>query len=192
MKDYFWSLDGWNRLTAMDDAEKGVAVSLSLGGRAGKIARSIPQASLNQPWGLALLCHQLEIGLGQELQELQRHYFESFMKLRRARGCSAADHIVNFEQALEEAIAHGAQINNVLRSHLLIKSAALAADEERYVMQCVAGNYEHYNQIRAAMRRMPLDNTTPGIMLAQWDGWMDGASPAPRSRLRSPMHRLLR
>ena len=47
------------------------------------------------------------------------------------------------------------QINEVVRSMLLLESAKLTDHEEQWVLQTVAGNYAAYPQIRAALRRTP-------------------------------------
>ena len=79
------------------------------------------------PWGLAWLLAQLEAGIGKEEQELQKHYFENFIfKTHRPKGMSGAEFVQIYENSLQDAIDHGAVINNVLRSHLLVRTASLS------------------------------------------------------------------
>ena len=91
---------------------------------------------------------------GSEQQDDQEHFFEQLLKYTRPRGVSCRDHVMNFEMVLDKAQEHGAQFSITLRSHLLIKTCRLTADEHRYVMQCIAGDLTRYNDLRSALRRL--------------------------------------
>ena len=71
-RQYLWTLAGWARLTALAHPDRGVAVAMSLGGRAGRIAQSIPHAVLSRVVGLHILLTRLEADLGAELQDRVR------------------------------------------------------------------------------------------------------------------------
>ena len=77
-RQWLWQLSGWNRITGMSAEEKGVAVALSLGGRAGRIAQAMPPALLNQRNGLHSLLIRLETELGSELQDRVRSAARQF------------------------------------------------------------------------------------------------------------------
>ena len=68
-REYLWTLSGWAKLTAMSHEDRGVAVAMSLGGRAGRIARSINQAVLSQVNGLHILLTKIAADLGAEMQD---------------------------------------------------------------------------------------------------------------------------
>ena len=155
LRDYLWLLDAWNRITGMAQWEKGVTTAMSLGGKAARIARSIDLATLQQPWGLGYLVYRLECDLGSESQERQRAALDNFGNYQRGKGSSFIDHVMNFELLLDEAVKAGAQWNDVMKSDKLIKTARLTADEERWVLKPVAGDLSRYNDIRAALRRLP-------------------------------------
>ena len=150
-----WLLSAWDRVTGMAQWEKGVTTAMSLGGKAARIARSIDLTTLSQPWGLGYLVYRLECDLGSESQERQRAALDNFTAYQRGKGASYIDHVMNFELLLDEAIKAGAQWNDVMKSDKLLKSARLSSDEERWVLQPVAGDLSRYNEIRAALRRLP-------------------------------------
>ncbi len=47
LREFLWLLDVWQRITAMPANERGAAVALSLGGKAGRIARSLLHQQLD-------------------------------------------------------------------------------------------------------------------------------------------------
>ncbi len=71
---------------------------MSLGGRALRIAMTIPQDVLGRQQGLQILLTRLEHDLGAELQDRVRHAGKAFMRYRCQRGVSAAEHVVEFER----------------------------------------------------------------------------------------------
>jgi len=142
----------------MPDTEKGVATAMSLGGRGAKIARSIDFQILSQPWGLAFLIQRLEQDLGSEVQERQRYALDAYNNQSRGRNTSFVDHVVNYELLLEEAEKAGARFNNVMKSNHLLRTARLTRSEEQWVLQPVAGDLSQYQNIRAALRRLPWHN----------------------------------
>jgi hypothetical protein len=135
--------------------ERGVAVAMSLGGRAGRIARSVPQAVLSQPNGLYILLNRLETYLGAELQDRVRNHARAFMRYRRPRGCSASDHILEFERLYAEAVSHGLYFNTVTLSMYLLDTCQLSRHQEEWVLQTVAADYSRYDEIRLALKRLP-------------------------------------
>ena len=70
-REYLWQLQGWARLTGMPDEERGIAVALSLGGRAGRISRTFDHTQLGDAFGLSRLIQRLDAELGNELQDRQ-------------------------------------------------------------------------------------------------------------------------
>ena len=155
-REYVWVLEGWSKLTGMAATEKGVALALSLGGKAATIAQSIPQNVLSQTWGLPFLLWNLEQAFAQEEQELQRIHFDKLMRLGRAKGSSGRDHVTQFELAYNEAVKAGAFFSVVMKSHLLLRTARLSEADEKWVLQCVAGDLNRYEDIRASLRRLHL------------------------------------
>ena len=135
--------------------ERGVAVAMSLGGRAVRIARSVPQAVLSQPNGLYILLNRLETYLGAELQDRVRNHARAFMRYRRPRGCSASDHILEFERLYAEAVSHGLYFNTVTLSMYLLDTCQLSRHQEEWVLQTVAADYSRYDEIRLALKRLP-------------------------------------
>jgi hypothetical protein len=154
-RQFLWNLAGWSRLTSMSWEDRGVAVSLSLGGRAQRIAHTIPQAVLAQQNGLHILLQRLEADLGAELQDRVKHAMRAFMRYRRAKGVSASEHVVEFERLYSEAVSHGMWLNRVTLTMLLIESASLSESQESWVLQTVAADYSRYAEVRMALRRLP-------------------------------------
>ena len=143
------------RLTGMDWSERGTATAMSLGGRAGKIARTIPHNELAMRDGLFRLLQRLDAYLGQELQDTMRQYVREFRRYRRSRGVNMQEYISEFERLYSEASAHGMILNLVTLSMELIDHAQLSTNEEAWVMQTVGGDYWRYQDIRRAMKRLP-------------------------------------
>ena len=94
-------------LTGMANDERGIAVAMSLGGKAGRLARGIPHGYLEYPNVLAYLIRQLEREFGTEVQDRVRHALRPFLQYRRPKGCSAMDHVNTFEHLLSDAELHG-------------------------------------------------------------------------------------
>ena len=88
-KEWLWALSGWQRLTGICHAERGIALGMSLGGKAGRTAKSIPHDMLGQQWGLAYLISRLEREFGSELQDRVRNHVRLFLRYRRQKGSSA-------------------------------------------------------------------------------------------------------
>ena len=181
-KQWIWSMAAWARLTAMPWGDRGLATALSLGGRARIIAQSIPQQVLNQPGGLQILMQRLEADLGAELQDRTKAAAQKFMSYRRARGSSAAEHLIMFETAYQQAVDHGLQLSTTMLSNMLISTAGLTSSQEEWVLGCVGGDYSMYGAIRRALRRLPsLDarhNREAGLWMAEQD---EDAPAAPGS-----------
>jgi hypothetical protein len=78
----------------------------------------------------------LEVGIGKVEPELQKHNFENF--IFKAPLGAQFTHL--HETSLQDYIDHDARIHNVLCSHLLIRMVQLSIDEEKYVLQCMAGS----------------------------------------------------
>jgi hypothetical protein len=60
--------------------ERGVAVAMSLGGRAAVVAQQIPINVLSLPTGLAILLRRLDQDLGAESQDRVKEASRNFMK----------------------------------------------------------------------------------------------------------------
>ena len=54
-RKWLWELEGWMRLTGLPHHQRGVAVGMSVGGEAKRIAHTLDQATLNRGDGLAVL-----------------------------------------------------------------------------------------------------------------------------------------
>ena len=155
MRQWLWALSLWNMITAMEDRDKGVAVSLSLGGRAARIAESMNPAVLNRRDGLYQLLRQLHYYLGAEAQDKQRHAYKQFERYRRQRGASASEHILEFERLYHEIVSYGMFLPRITLSMKLIESASLSESQEAWVLQAVGGDYSRYHEIRLALKRLP-------------------------------------
>ena len=167
-RQWLWTLAGWSRLTSMEHCDRGTAVALSLGGRAARIAFTIPHAVLAQNNGLWILLSRLESDLGSELQDRVRGASKAFMRYRRSRGTGASEHILEFERLYQSAVDHGLALNPTMLSALLIESAQLTESQEQWILQAVAADYSRYPQIRQAMRRLPSLDSRHGNDAGHW------------------------
>jgi hypothetical protein len=113
----------------MDHSERGIATAMSLGGKARDIAQSIPQATLGQRNGLAILLGRLEAELGSELQDRQRAAGKSFERFQRQKQTSASEFVTVFERLYSEAVAHGLAMSRTLLSQKLIEKANLSESQ---------------------------------------------------------------
>jgi hypothetical protein len=113
----------------MDWGERGTATAMSLGGRAGKIARTLPHADLARRDGLFLLLQRLDAYMGQELQDTMRQYVKAFRQFRRSRGTGMQEYVSEFERLYSEAASHGLQYNLVTLSMELVDHAQLSSQE---------------------------------------------------------------
>jgi hypothetical protein len=123
-REYMWILDGWRRITGMPQSEQGVALALSVSGRAAPIAQSIAHDTLQQPWGLSYLIWRLEQCFGREEQDLQRSRFDNIKRLHRRKGESAKDFLIRFELTLWEGEKSGASYSPTSKAHTLLTAAA--------------------------------------------------------------------
>ena len=154
-REWLWSLSGWARLTAMSHEDRGIAVAMSLGGRAGRLARTLPQHVLAQPQGLFWLLQRLESDLGAELQDRVRTANRDFRKYVRPKSMSASEFIIEWERRYQEARAHGLTMSITMLAMALVEAAQLSPSEESWVLQCVGGDWTQYDAIRRALRRLP-------------------------------------
>ena len=154
-RQYLWQLQGWARLTAMSHSDRGVAVAMSLGGRAGRIAQSIPHSILSRNDGLWILLNRLEGDLGAELQDRIRNAAREFQKYRRPKGMNASEFIIEWERRYGEAQQHGLALNTVMLTLQLLEAAQLTEQQEAWILQTCAGDLTQYQTIRRALRRMP-------------------------------------
>ena len=127
----------------MAHCDRGVAVAMSLGGRAGRIAQSIPHSVLSRNDGLWILLNRLESDLGSELQDRVRTAHREFQRFRRPRGMPAAEFVAEFEKRYGEAQQHGLQLNTVMLTLQLLESAMLTESQESWVLQTCAGDLTH-------------------------------------------------
>ena len=154
-REYLWTLSGWSKLTAMAHQDRGVAVGMSLGGRAGRIARGIDQAVLSQVNGLHILLTEIESQLGAELQDRVRTCSKDFKKYVRPKGMGASEFICEFERRYCEARNHGLTMSVTLLTLALLEQCQLTEQQESWVLQTVAGDLTQYDAIRRAIRRCP-------------------------------------
>jgi hypothetical protein len=166
----------------MDHSERGIAVGMSVGGKAREIAQGIPQAILGQRNGLQVLLRTLEAELGSELQDGQRAAGRSFEKFQRAKGQSASEYVTSFERVYADAVAHGLAMSRTLLSQKLLDRAGLTEGQELWILQQCNGDYSQYEVIRRAMKRLPsLDHRHNHDANA----WMTDAAAAPQQQKRS-------
>jgi hypothetical protein len=149
-----WILDGWRRVTGMPQSEQGVALALSVSGRAAPIAQSIAHDTLQQPWGLSYLIWRLEQCFGREEQDLQRSRFDNIKRLHRRKGESAKDFLIRFELTLWEGEKSGASYSPTIKAHMLLTAAGLSHSDERWVTQCLGGDLSKYEELKSALRRL--------------------------------------
>ena len=135
--------------------DRGIAVAMSLGGAAGKIARTLTHQELSQQNGLYSLLRRLEAYLGAELQDRMRAHAKAFKTYRRSRGTSAQMYIAEFERLYQDACAHGLWLNNVSLSIALLDQASISSDQEMWVLQPIAADYSRYADIRRGLMRLP-------------------------------------
>ena len=135
--------------------DRGTAVALSLGGRAGRIAQSLPHDLLGRRDGLYLLLQKIEAELGTELQDRVRSAGRLFMRFRRPRNMPASEYISEFERLYTEGVQHGLFFNNTMLSMLLIEHCGLTQSQEEWILQTVAADWTKYNEIKTALRRLP-------------------------------------
>jgi hypothetical protein len=151
----------------MSEEEKGLSLALSLGGRAGRIARAFPVPWLNDRYGLARLMASLEAELGPGAQEMVRQSMDAWSKFSRARGTSLADYCTAFDICFAEAASQGLQMNNVGRSHALISKANLTSSDEQTLLVQVQWDYNRYDDIRRIMRKMSVDGKAAQTFVVQ-------------------------
>ena len=152
----------------MPHEDRGTAVALSLGGRAGRIAQGLPHALLGRRDGLFLLLQRIERELGAELQDRVRQAGRSFMKFRRPRNMQAAEYISEFERLYAEGVQHGLYFNPTMLSMLLLEHAGLSNAEENWILQTVAADWAKYPEIRTAFRRLPSLDTRHTTETHNW------------------------
>ena len=114
------------------------------------------------------MLRRLDADLGSELQDRVKESAKTFMRYRRPRGVSAAEHIVTFERLYADANAHGLYYSPVTLTMLLLESCQLTENQEQWVMQCVAGDYSRYAEVRRALRRMPGLDVRHGREASNW------------------------
>ena len=154
-RGWLWQLAGWSRLTGMPFEDRGTAVALSLGGRAGRIAQSLPHELLGRRDGLYLLLQKIETELGSELQDRVRSAGRLFMRFRRPRNMPAAEYISEFERLYSEGVQHGLFFNTTMLSMLMIEHCGLTSSQEEWILQTVAADWTKYAEIKTALRRLP-------------------------------------
>ena len=154
-KSWLWQLAAWCRLTGMSWEERALAVALSLGGRARSLVYTIPHNVLHRRDGLALLLQRLESDFGTELQDRAKSANQHFEQFRRSRQMSAAEYIASFEQAYQNAVDHGVHLSIPLLSMKLVERAGLTPTQEEWVLGAVGGDWNQYQGIRRALRRLP-------------------------------------
>ena len=88
-------------------SDRGLAVALSLGGKARELAQTIPHHVLALPTGLSVLLRRIESELGSELQDRTRGAAKVFLGYRRQKGQSSAEYIMQFESRYQTAVDHG-------------------------------------------------------------------------------------
>ena len=154
-KSWLWQLAAWCRLTGMSWDERALAVALSLGGRARSLVYTIPHNVLHRRDGLALLLQRLESDFGTELQDRAKSANQHFEQFRRSRQMSAAEYIASFEQGYQNAVDHGVHLSVPLLSMKLVERAGLTPAQEEWVLGAVGGDWNQYQGIRRALRRLP-------------------------------------
>ena len=126
-RQFLWQLQNWSVITGMLYEDRGTSLAMSLGGRAQRIAMSIPSNVLQQRDGLAILVAELEYSLGSELQDLCRQAGDNFDEYKRPRHLNASEFLVTFEGLYYEAVSHGLSMNRVMLSQRLISKLACAS-----------------------------------------------------------------
>ena len=155
LKGWLWQLAAWSRLTSMGWSDRGLAVALSLGGKARELAQTIPHHVLALPTGLSVLLRRIESELGSELQDRTRGAAKVFLQYRRQKGQSSAEYIMQFESRYQTAVDHGLSLSVTMLSMMMLEGCGLSSSQEEWVLGCVGGSYENYTGLRRALRRMP-------------------------------------
>ena len=178
MKQWCWQLSGWSVLTSMSFEERGVAVAMSLGGKAREIVQAIPIRILQRRDGLTYLLRVLEAEMGAELQDRQRAAGKSFKAFVRPRAMSAAEFVTTFERIYGEAVSHGLAMSRTMLSQELISKAQLTDQQELWVLQQCNADYNQYEIIRRSIKRIPALDQRHGPDASAWP-IIDGDSTVP-------------
>ena len=179
MKAWFWQLAGWSVLTSMSFEERGVAVAMSLGGKARDIVQNIPIRVLQRRDGLNYLLRTLEAEMGAELQDRQRAAGKAFKAFIRQRAMPASDFVTTFERLYGEAVQHGMAMSRTLLSQELISKAQLSDQQELWVLQQCGADYNQYEIIRRSIKRIPALDPRHGTDAQVWN--VDGTDNQPPS-----------
>jgi hypothetical protein len=97
----------------------------------------------------------LESDFGTELQDRAKSAAQHFEQFRRSRQMSAAEYIASFEQAYQNAVDHGVHLSIPLLAMKLVERAGLSPAQEEWVLGAVGGDWNQYQGIRRALRRLP-------------------------------------
>ncbi len=129
-----WTLLAWSHITGMPHEERGLALALSLGGQAGKVARAFPHAMLNNALGLSRLVQALEREFGGDLQDRTRKHMKVFDEYSRSKGTNLSQHTMMWELLFNEAQNHGLQMNLTACTNSLLRKANLSQEEEDKIL----------------------------------------------------------
>ena len=133
----------------MPHDQRGLAVALSLSGKAAKVARAFPHNLLADQFGLTRLIAALEREFASESQDLIRHHLRTFTRFTRNKGTNLAEYITAWELLYNQASIHGLQLSAVGQTHQLLEQARLTLEEEDKVLVQVGYDYSRFDQIRA-------------------------------------------
>ncbi len=181
LRQYLWLLRGWTQLTSMPPEQWGLAVALSMGGAALEKMMQIPVDTLMEPNSLATVVYLLEQTYATDESELQKDAFDKWELFSREKGQDMTRFLARVDLLLGEASKHGLYLNSVGLSRELLRKARLSADDKRWVLLPVQGDYNRYLEIRHYMKRLPAGGGRGHSGSAPRERYFEQDQPPPHS-----------
>ena len=123
----------WQRFTTLDKKKQGLAIFLSLDGKAREIVLELDIEVMNNDDGVEKVLEQLDKLYLKDKMQLSYQAYDAFEKFKRPEDMAIADFVVEFERLYNKAKAHDMVLPDGILAYKFLNNANISESHEKLV-----------------------------------------------------------
>ena len=151
-------LKAWERLTEVNVKKRGLAVLLSLEGKAKDAILDIDIDLLSADNGVKIITDKLDTLYLKDKAQMAYEAYDKFEKFRRSADMSIKDYVNEFERLLNKTKAYGTSISTDVQAYRLLNSASISEGQKQLVRATIVGDLT-YDAMKLKLSRVFEDST---------------------------------
>ena len=159
-KDYKMQVEAWQEVVDIDVKKRGIVLALSLPEEKTKFGKAIKSSvfkscsldTMKKETGVKSVLEALDEIIGEDETTATIAKFRELEKIRRSRGQTIEDYILEFKRVMEEYESAGTKMHNTHKGWLLLIRADLPEMQEQMVLSGLTVNNDLYKQVETKLK----------------------------------------